>query len=123
MILARENINIKWDGKRATMTAGELFRKPARSFRNPFTLLVLAVILISGLGVGRIALDHRISIQCAQLENLQNTTLILRTENDNLQKKIHSQSQLEKMEKIALQKLKMVKPEAQQMMFVSYPAR
>ncbi|HEX3031993.1 MAG TPA: cell division protein FtsL [Bacillota bacterium] len=119
MILARGDNNTQWDGKRAAMTAGEIFKEPMQSARNKFTLLLVGVILVSGLGVGRIALDNRISVQCAQLENMQNQALVLRKENDKLQQRIRISGQLDRMEKIALQKLKMVKPDLQQMMFVS----
>lgn len=123
MILAKGYSNTQWDGKRATLTAGELFRKPVRRTQNRFTLLLVVVIFVGGLGVGRIALDNRIAIQCAQLEDLQDRELLLRTENDKMQQKIRSSIQLKNMEKIAQQRLKMVKPDIQQMMFIRHLPR
>ncbi|HEX3031594.1 MAG TPA: septum formation initiator family protein [Bacillota bacterium] len=116
MILARESLSHYWDGKRASMTAGELFNIDAHQASNPFALLVALVAVLCVLGLGHIALSHTISVHSKQLEALQHQAAQLRSDNDKLAAGIHKAVQLDKMEELARVKLKMVKPEPHQIL-------
>lgn len=115
MILARGNLGHNWDGKTVHSTATALLNKEIPGKTNRFTILLITVTILFLIGIGHISLNLRISLAREQLAGLRETETALRMENERKALIVHRALKLETLEKVATTKLKMVKPEASQM--------
>lgn len=116
MILARDNIFPKWDGRTAHSTASDIFaQQPARPV-NRYGMLVVAAAVAVVFGLGHIALDLQINFGVHQLENLRAQQEALRTANQQMGLKFHQAVKLTNLERVAKERLKMITPEQSQLL-------
>lgn len=116
MISARGDAIRDWDGKTAYSTSSVLFFEEVPRRLNRFEILIISAMVLLLFGAVHIALNLHIGLATAKLSSLNEIEAALRIENDRLGLVVHKTVKLETLEKVAVNKLKMVKPEASQMM-------
>jgi cell division protein FtsL len=114
MIIARGDAIHNWDGKTAYATSSSLFFEEVPRQVNKFEILIVTAVGLLFLGTVQIALNLNIGLASGKLSNLHEIEAALRIENDRLGWAVNKAVKLEVLEKVAVNKLGMVRPETSQ---------
>lgn len=115
MIIARGDAIRDWDGKTAYATSSSLFIEEVPRRINKFEITIITALVLLLLGTVQIALNLNIGLASGKLSNLNEIEAALRIENDRMGLAVHKAVKLEVLEKVAVNKLRMVRPETNQM--------